>query len=126
MPLIAMMYARGNKIQNEYDVKFVKHIARVAAELGADIIKVNFTGTAETFAEVVSGCPVPVVIAGGEKADSDRAVLEIVENSIKAGAAGVSIGRNVFQHANPTKMIEAICAVVHKNATASEACEILR
>ena len=65
MPLIAMMYARGPKVKDEYDVNNVKHAARVGAELGADIVKVPYTGSIESFRQVVEGCPIPVVIAGG-------------------------------------------------------------
>lgn len=126
MPLIAMMYARGKKIENEYDVKFVKHIARVAAELGADIVKVNYTGSIESFAEVTGGCPVPVVIAGGEKLESDIDILKMVECAVQAGAAGVSIGRNVFQHAEPLKMIASISSIVHTGMSADEAVKKLR
>jgi len=58
MPLIAMMYPRGKKIKNQFDVEFVKQAARIGAELGADIVKTNYTGSPETFREVVEGCPV--------------------------------------------------------------------
>ncbi len=115
MPLIAMMYTRGEKIENEYDVEVVKHAARVGAELGADLVKVNFTGDVDSFHEVVSGCPVPVIIAGGEKMETDEEVIDMVEKSIKAGGAGVSIGRNVFQHANPADILVKIARVVHNN-----------
>lgn len=114
MPLVAMMYTRGKNIKNEYDVKVVKHAARVGAELGADIVKVNYTGSPETFSEVVNGCPVPVIIAGGEKMETDEQVLEMVEGAIKAGGAGVSIGRNVFQHDDPKVILEKIAKIVHK------------
>jgi len=67
MPLLAMMYPRGKKIKNEYDPEYIKHAARVGAELGADIVKVPYTGTVESFAEVVDGCRLPVVIAGGQR-----------------------------------------------------------
>lgn len=113
MPLIAMMYTRGEKIKNEYDVKVVKHAARVGAELGADIVKVNYTGSVETFREVVQGCPVPVVIAGGEKMETEDEVLSMVKCSIEAGGAGVSIGRNIFQHNNPDEMVRKIAKIVH-------------
>ncbi len=113
MPLLAMMYTRGAKIKNEYDVKVVKHAARVGAELGADIVKVNYTGSPETFRDVVQGCPVPVVIAGGEKMETDDEVLEMVRGSILAGGAGVSIGRNIFQHDEPDDIVRKISAVVH-------------
>jgi predicted phospho-2-dehydro-3-deoxyheptonate aldolase len=62
IPLVAMMYTRGSKIKDEFDVNNVKHAARVGAELGADIVKVPYTGSVETFKQVVNGCPVPVVI----------------------------------------------------------------
>lgn len=113
MPLVAMMYTRGKKIENEFDVKVVKHAARVGAELGADIVKVNYTGSPESFYEVVQGCPVPVIIAGGEKMETDEEVLEMVKGAIQAGAAGVSIGRNVFQHEEPKIMLEKIAQIVH-------------
>lgn len=125
MPLLAMVYTRGKKITNENDVKVVKHAARVAAELGADLVKVNYTGSAETFREVTEGCAVPVLIAGGEKAENDKDVLKNIRDSILAGGKGVAIGRNVFQHPDPTRMTRAICALVHENKTLEEAMAIL-
>jgi predicted phospho-2-dehydro-3-deoxyheptonate aldolase len=125
IPLVAMMYTRGEKITSEYDVRHIKHAARVGAELGADIVKVNFTGSARSFAEVTEGCPVPVVIAGGEKMESDRDILDMVEMSVKAGGAGVSIGRNAFQHHSPTAMVKAICLVVHEGVPARKAVRAL-
>ncbi|MBN2157810.1 MAG: class I fructose-bisphosphate aldolase family protein [Spirochaetes bacterium] len=113
MPLLAMMYTRGAKIKNEYDVNVVKHAARVGAELGADIVKVNYTGSPATFREVVMGCPVPVVIAGGEKMETDEEILDMVRGSIEAGGAGVSIGRNIFQHDNPAFIVSKISEIVH-------------
>lgn len=115
MPLFAMMYTRGAKIKNEYDVNVVKHAARVGAELGADIVKVNYTGSPESFRQVVEGCPVPVVIAGGEKMETDEEVLDMVKGAIQAGGAGVSIGRNIFQHAKPAEIVRKISAIVHGN-----------
>lgn len=126
MPLIAMMYTRGSKIKNEYDVNNVKHAARVGAELGADIIKVVYTGSIDSFKEVVHGCPVPVVIAGGPKMGSDEDIFRMVKDALEAGAAGVSIGRNAFQHKNPTKMVQALSKMVHQNATIEDAIDTLR
>ena len=113
MPLLAMMYTRGPHIKNEYDVKLVKHAARVGAELGADIVKVVYTGSAESFAEVVDGCFVPVVIAGGEKMGNDEDIVEMVKGAMAAGAAGLSIGRNVFQHKDPEKIVQTLSRIVH-------------
>ncbi len=126
MPLIAMMYTRGPKIKNEFDVANVKHAARVAAELGADIVKVAYTGSSESFAEVVEGCPVPVVIAGGEKMDSDEHVFQMVRDALLAGAMGVSIGRNAFQHERPEEFVQAVSRMVHDSAGVEEAITIIQ
>ena len=126
MPLVAMMYTRGPKIQNEYQFESVKIAARVGSELGADIVKVVYTGSAETFKEVVQGCPVPVVIAGGPKMNSDKEIFNMVAGALEAGAAGISIGRNAFQHQNPEKMIAALCKMVHEDATVDDALQFLK
>ena len=126
MPLVTMMYTRGPKIKNEYDLDNVMHAARVGAELGADIVKVVYTGSAESFAKVVRGCPVPVVIAGGAKMDSDEDIFKMVQGALEAGAAGVSIGRNAFQHKSPTKMVQALSKMVHDDASVQEAMSVLK
>ena len=120
MPLLAMMYPRGENIDNEYDVQVVKIAARVAAELGADLVKTNWTGDPDSFKEVVTGCMAPVIIAGGAKA-SVRELLEVTKQSIEVGGAGVAYGRNVFQAEDPTKVVKALYLVVHKNYEVSEA-----
>ena len=126
MPLVAMMYTRGPKIKNEFDVANVKLAARVGAELGADIVKVPYTGSVDTFAEVVGGCPVPVVIAGGEKMESDEDIFKMVDEALKAGAQGLSIGRNAFQHKSPEKIVSALCKMVHEAASVEKAIEMLQ
>jgi len=113
MPLLAMMYARGEKVKDEYDVKYIKHVARVGAELGADIIKTVYTGDKKTFKEVVDGCPVPVVIAGGPKIENEKDLLKMVENAMECGARGVSIGRNIFQSDDIVGITKKICNIVH-------------
>ncbi len=126
VPLLAMMYPRGTKIGNEHDPILVAHAARVGAELGADVIKTNYTGDIESFKKVIEGCPVPVIIAGGPKIDSPRSLLEMVYNAVKAGCAGVSIGRNVFQHENPTAVTRALVGIVHKGLDVEGALALLR
>lgn len=126
MPLVAMMYTRGPKIKNEFDVNNVKHAARAGAELGADFVKVVYTGSVESFADVVDGCPTPVVIAGGPKMGSDEEIFRMVEGALKAGAAGVSIGRNAFQHKTPDKMVQALSKMVHEGASVEEATKLLK
>jgi len=113
IPLLAMVYTRGPKVKSEYDVNAIKHAARVGAELGADVVKVSYSGSSESFREVVQGCFVPVVIAGGEKMNSDEDILNMVKGAMAAGAAGVSIGRNVFQHQHPAKIVQDIAGIVH-------------
>jgi len=125
LPLLAMIYPRGPKILDEYDVNVVKHAARVGYEMGADIVKVSYTGSAESFREVVEGCNIPVVIAGGEKMDSDQDILEMVKGSIDAGGSGVSIGRNVFQHRDPTLMVKAMSAIIHNGQSVAGALRLL-
>jgi fructose-bisphosphate aldolase/2-amino-3,7-dideoxy-D-threo-hept-6-ulosonate synthase len=121
IPLLAMMYPRGKKIDDEFNVKYVKIAARVAAELGADIVKTNYTGSIETFREVVGGCGAPVIIAGGPKKETDEELLQTIKDSLEAGGIGAAIGRNVFQAKNPTKMVRAIYRIVHENWEVSEA-----
>lgn len=121
MPLMAMMYARGPQIENGYAPDVVAHCARVGVELGADLVKVVYTGTLDSFADVVSACCVPVVIAGGERMDSTREFLQMVADSLKAGGAGLSVGRNVFQHPNRVALVRALRAIVHENKDVEEA-----
>ena len=125
IPLLAMIYPRGEKIANEYDPDVLKHAARLGAELGADIVKISYSGSVESFREVIAGCRVPVVIAGGEKMESDKQILEMVRGSIDAGGSGVSIGRNIFQHQDPTRMVGAISMIVHEEATVEQASAFL-
>lgn len=124
MPLLAMMYPRGKKIKDEYAEEYISHAARVGAELGADIIKTNYTGDQESFARVVESCPVPVVIAGGPRVESELQLLAMVQGAIAAGARGVAIGRNVFQHDSPALITRRICAVVHEGLSAEQAARI--
>jgi DhnA family fructose-bisphosphate aldolase class Ia len=125
MPFLAMMYPRGPNIKNENEFDSVAHAARIGAELGADVVKTVYTGDPESFRRVVRSCPVPVVVAGGPRMTTDIEVLELGENSMKAGAAGLSFGRNVFQHNRPQAMSKALAAIVHNGATAKEAAKHL-
>lgn len=125
IPLLAMMYPRGPKIKNEHAADVVAHAARLGAELGADIVKTNYTGDIDTFKDAVQGCQVPVIIAGGPKAETTQEVLQTAYDSIKAGGCGLSFGRNVFQHRNPTLMVKALSAIVHHGASVEKALEIV-
>ncbi len=121
VPLLAMVYARGPKVKNEYDPDVVAHCARVGAELGADMVKVGWTGSVKTFARVVAGSCIPVLIAGGPKLNTTRAFLKMTRDSLAAGASGLSVGRNVFQNPDPTKLLKALHGLVHEKWSLDEA-----
>ena len=121
MPLLAMVYARGPRVDNEFDPAVVAHCARVGVELGADVVKVPYTGDMESFSDVVSACCIPVVIAGGPRTESTRQFLEMVDNSLKAGGSGLSVGRNVFQHPRRTRLVQALRGLVHENMPLEQA-----
>jgi predicted phospho-2-dehydro-3-deoxyheptonate aldolase len=121
MPLLAMCYPRGKNVKSSFDVDAVKHCARLAAELGADVVKTSYTGSIDSFKEVVRGTPIPVVIAGGPKMGSDQELLKMVQESVLAGGRGVSIGRNVFQHDDITGITRAIGKVVFEDMSPEDA-----
>lgn len=112
MPLLAMVYPRGREVKDQFDPDAIKTCARVAAELGADIVKTSYTGSVETFREVVQGANIPVVIAGGSVMSSDLEILRMVRDSLDAGGKGVSIGRNIFQHKNISGIMTAVSKIV--------------
>ncbi len=124
IPLIAMMYPRGAAIKNQHDPEVVAHAARAGAELGADVVKTNYTGDPDTFKAVVKGCTVPVIVAGGIRTNTDLELLENIHGAMEAGSAGVAIGRNVFMHETPTLMVRRIRAIVHDSLSPKEAMKI--
>ncbi|MCK9239354.1 2-amino-3,7-dideoxy-D-threo-hept-6-ulosonate synthase [Desulfocurvus sp.] len=125
MPVLAMMYARGPRIKNEFDLDVVRHCARVGQELGADVVKVPYTGDIDSFSRVVESCCIPVVIAGGPKLDSTTDLLGMVHDSVQAGGAGLSVGRNVFQHKNVSRLLKALNGIVHADWDLDQAVEFM-
>lgn len=125
MPLLAMVYARGPKIRDEYDPDVVAHCARVGVELGADVVKVAYTGDTESFARVTEACCIPVIIAGGAKMDSNRDILQMVHDSLRAGGGGISLGRNVFQHEHPGRLLQALRGLVHEDWDVEQALAVM-
>ncbi|MCL2785888.1 MAG: 2-amino-3,7-dideoxy-D-threo-hept-6-ulosonate synthase [Methanomassiliicoccaceae archaeon] len=126
MPLLVMAYARGPTVKNQFDPATVAHCARVATELGADLIKVSYTGDVDSFRDVVKGALAPVLIAGGPQMNSDADILNMVHDSMEAGGKGVSIGRNIFQHKDPRAMTEAISGIVMNGMSVKEATKLLK
>jgi len=125
MPVLAMTYARGHDVRDDDPETFAEdlgHAVRLGEELGADVLKTAYSGTAETFERVVESTRLPVVIAGGSKG-TDEETLSMVRGAMDAGAAGVSMGRSIFQHEDPEAITEAVAAVVHDDASAADAVE---
>ena len=120
VPLLAMVYPRGKKINDENAPDVVNIAVRARAELGADIVKTNYTGDIDSFKYIVKSVGIPVIIAGGPKTDTIPDLFQLVYDSIQAGAAGVAFGRNVFQAKEPTKIVRAISKIVHLHYTVEE------
>ncbi len=125
MPLIIMAYPRGPEIKDPYDPEAIAHCARAASEIGADLVKVSYTGDVDTFRDVCRGALAPVLIAGGPKMGSDMEILNMVHDSMEAGGRGVSIGRNVFQNRNVRGITKAISSIVLDGFSVSEASQFL-
>ncbi len=121
MPLLIMIYPRGKGIDPN-SPQTVGHCVRVAEELGADLIKTNYTGDPATFAKIAKACSVPVLIAGGEKV-GDLESLKIIRDSVDAGGSGVCVGRNAFQRKDTKAFVEALCRVVHADMDPKKALE---
>jgi len=126
MPVVAHCYPKGKNIpENErFDIKHVLYAARVGAEIGVDIVKTYYTGSAETFAKVVECVPAKVVAAGGPKIENVKQLFSTVKDIIDSGSAGITYGRNIWQDSNIKGIISALKAIVHKNANSNEAYEI--
>jgi 3-hydroxy-5-phosphonooxypentane-2,4-dione thiolase len=104
------------------DSRYLSLACRIAAELGAHIVKTYYC---ENFEKVIEGCPVPVIIAGGKKLSKEVDALELAYNAIQHGAAGVDMGRNIWQSDYPVEMIKAVRVIVHENLNVNEAYDIL-
>ena len=113
-------YYGDEKFAEDWGAPYLKRSARLCAELGADVIKSNWTGSVDTFAEIVESVPVPVVVAGGSRV-SDLDLLHNLQAAREAGAIGCSVGRNIFQHETPERMVRAIAAIFKQGAGAQEA-----
>jgi fructose-bisphosphate aldolase/2-amino-3,7-dideoxy-D-threo-hept-6-ulosonate synthase len=121
IPLIAMMYPRGENVKDPHDPGIVAHAARIGAEGGADMVKTVYTGDIDSFRTVVRSCPVPIVIAGGPKATSDAEIMQLCYDAMEAGAKGITFGRNIFQHKDPFMIIRLLTDIVISGKTPEEA-----
>ncbi|MCS7263484.1 MAG: aldolase [Armatimonadetes bacterium] len=107
------------------DPERIKLAVRIASEIGADALKVDYTGDQKSFAEIVESATAPILVRGGPKMESDEAVLKMVKEAIEVGAIGLVFGRNIWQHDRPAAILEALRAIVHENANFDQAMKIL-
>ena len=121
MPVLAVT-AVGKELEKR-DARYLSLCCRIAAELGAQIVKTYYC---EDFEKVVRSCPVPIVIAGGPKLETELDVLNLAYNAIEQGAAGVDMGRNIWQSKNAVGMIKAIRAIVHEGTSVKEAAKFIK
>jgi putative autoinducer-2 (AI-2) aldolase len=112
-------------VGKELEKRTARYLAlacRIAAELGAKIVKTYYS--AEDFEKVTNGCPVPIVIAGGPKCETELEVFDFVYDGMQKGAIGVNLGRNIWQHPHPVAMMKALNSVIHDNATPKQALDL--
>ena len=119
IPVMAVT-AVGKELEKR-DARYLSLCCRIAAELGARVVK---TYWCRDFDKVVCGCPVPVVMAGGPKCETELEVMEFVYDGMQNGAIGLNLGRNVWQNPHPVAMMRALRAIIHENRTAKEAWEL--
>ena len=119
IPVMAVT-AVGKELEKR-DARYLSLCCRIAAELGARVVK---TYWCKDFDKVVCGCPVPVVMAGGPKCETELEVMEFVYDGMQNGAIGLNLGRNVWQNPHPVAIMRALRAIIHENHTAKEAWEL--
>ncbi len=117
VPVMAVC-AVGKELEKR-EARYLALAARITAEVGARVVKTYYCK--EHFEKVVDGCPVPIVIAGGPKTETQREVFDFVYDGIQKGAIGVNLGRNIWQTAHPVAAIRAIRAIIHENYSPKEA-----
>ncbi len=123
VPVIVEALPYGLGQSAHYTPEHIGFAVRAAAELGADVVKTAWPGDEAAFRNIVEASFVPVIVLGGAASDA-AGILQMVEQSIRAGGAGIAIGRNVWQQPDPVLMLRRLHAVVHGGATAAEALEL--
>lgn len=113
VPLLAMMYPRGPRIDNPATPELVAHAATLAADLGADVVKTVSVGPADTMADVTRDCPVPLIVAGGPRRSDIADVLAYADEALRGGAAGVAMGRNIFAAEDPGAVARQLSRLIH-------------
>ncbi|WP_420594276.1 3-hydroxy-5-phosphonooxypentane-2,4-dione thiolase [Deinococcus sp.] len=122
LPVIGVT-AAGKALADKKDKRYLTHASRLLAELGADLIKTYYT---EGFEDIVTKCPVPIIVAGGPRLNSYRDVLEMTYNAVERGAIGVDMGRNIWQSEFPGAIIQGVRAIIHDGMGIQEADDLVR
>ena len=122
IPVMAVT-AVGKELEKR-EARFLALACRIAAELGAKVVKTYYCS--EDFDKVTNGCPVPVVMAGGPKCETELEVFDFVYDGIQKGAIGVNLGRNVWQNPHPVAIMTALNAVIHENIKPSQAFDLFK
>jgi len=112
IPLIVESLARGKNLRTPNDPEWLKLHSRVAAELGADVIKTEYSGDPDTMRTVIDACPIPILVLGGTRTGSDDDIVRVTQEIVRSGAAGVFFGRNVFQAENITALMQRLHAAL--------------
>ncbi len=122
MPLMVEPVLWGSAIPDDRknDPELLESAARVALELGADVIKMPYTGDVRHFSSLVKRLRVPVLVLGGPKMESVEDMLSVAKESVEAGARGIVFGRNVWQNPNMENLLKALKDIVHRNAEVEE------
>jgi len=123
MPLIVESLARGKLVEDPAHSKWLNLHTRMAAELGADAVKTDYTGDPDSMRSVVEGCPIPILVLGGSRHASDEQALAVVRGAVQAGAAGVFFGRSVFQAENMHSFLQQARAILDGKRTQHPASE---
>lgn len=126
LPTVTHSYPCGNLLTDaeRFSVENVAYAVRVSQELGVDIIKTFWTGSQKTFEKIVKyGAPNKIVISGGPRCDTLRECFEMTKQGVDAGAAGITYGRNIWEHEYPGAVLRGLVSIVHGGATVNEAME---
>lgn len=118
VPLLAMMYARGERFDAESSIapEVLAHLAAIATDLGADIVKLNWAGSIAAMRDVVGSCPLPILVAGGPRLHDASATVAFARDVVASGAAGLAMGRNIFEAPDPVATTRRVAKVLHAPA----------
>lgn len=116
VPLLAMMYPRGPRISDPRSPELIAHAAVLAADLGADLVKTPYAGSAEAMRDVVRASPIPLLVAGGAPVGGTAELMAYVDDVFDSGAGGLAMGRNIFQARNPSDVARQIAERAHTAA----------